>query len=384
MSNQRRAAELVAAVRRATRWIRGNMDLDAPSGWWGDTFGFDCPTEALDGSIQTVNFGRLLDRGPPAPGQEVFLRQFRSRFRRLQEVVELLRTVDAVLADRAPETELVSKFFNELCEFDLYRFQVAQVPTRYLDPEIFMQVKPTYEVIGESSRISSRLLDDLDTAVQSAAGAIIANSESVTTAQVTPAEEARNCFRRGTGDWTVRYGSGSCFALKRCNTGATYLHYLLRRPGQQISIDDLEAAWSQCKAERHGGGAVLAGSAGRSGHDGEVIDETGQHEIWKALKQIESDLEKAKQDNDLPRVETLQIERHQIQEALRKARKPNGNPVLLGDQTKRARDRVTKAIRRVINEISNSDRDLGLHLEDCVKTGPTCRYSPSTPVTWET
>jgi len=382
MSNHRLAADLVAAVRRATRSIREKMDLDVPPFGRDHGLGLSCTPEDIEGGFQTVNFRRLLDRSARLPGERVFMTQFRSDYGHVQEVVALLQKVQSVLAAPVPEAALVSTFFGELCEFDLYRFEIRAKPTRYRDPELFGVVAPTYEVDGRLFRINSRLLDDLDEAAYSAARMIILRP--ATASEATPAEELRNCFHRVEGDWTVRYGSSRYFSLKFAISGATYLHHLLQRPGQETSVGDLAAAWSRHKAQRRRGEPIPAGGVGRSSHDGEVIDATGRRQIWAELGQIAVELKEAEDGNDVGKVYSLQLKQYQLQEALQKATRTDGSPVLLADQLKQVTDRVTKAISRVITLIGKSNRDLGLHLEDCVVKGPTCRYSPAAPIAWET
>lgn len=205
--------------------------------------------------------------------------------------------------------------------------------------------------------------------------------EQPRTAEPIGTVEAGNVFRRDGNDWSVRFRQSKLFALK-ANAGAFYVHHLLQRPGQEVPVGELAACWDRIQrpGSRPATGEV---ASNRSGDDGPVMDDIALRQVYEEWDGIGAELEDAEKNNDTHRATSLRAERQRLAQSANRAKKPDGRPVLVGEQHRRITDKVRKAIHRTIATISGKDDELGRHLESAVTTGAVCEYAPQCPTPWD-
>ena len=162
--------------------------------------------------------------------------------------------------------------------------------------------------------------------------------------------------------------------------GGFYLHQLLQRPGVEISALELASAYDKFNAPDLYG--PFADALPRGGSD-PVLDPDAIDSYREAAASLAAELAEAESDNDEARVERLQAQQRELAETLRQATRPGGQPTRLNDPLRKTVDRVTKAVKRAIEQIAEKHEQLGKHL-GCVRTGTTCRYQPERPVAWAT
>jgi hypothetical protein len=183
-----------------------------------------------------------------------------------------------------------------------------------------------------------------------------------------PAASAVHLRPDGAG-WLVGF-DGATFTLPDLK-GLRYLRELARRPGADVAALDLAAAG-------HGGG-VLADSPA-----GEVADEQALAAYRRRLRDIDAELDEARDWADEARVTRLGLEREALLREVGAATGLAGRRRRFGSADERARVAVRKAISASLARVAQQDAALARLFRDTVRTGAACRYDPdpARPVTW--
>jgi len=169
--------------------------------------------------------------------------------------------------------------------------------------------------------------------------------------------------------WLVGY-DGATFALPDLK-GLRYLRELARHPGADVAALDLAAAGQ--------GGAVLAESPA-----GEVADTRALAAYRRRLRDIDAELDEARDWADEARVTRLELEREALLREVGAATGLAGRRRRFGSADERARVAVRKAISAALARVAQRDAALARLFRDTVRTGAACRYDPdpARPVTW--
>jgi hypothetical protein len=169
--------------------------------------------------------------------------------------------------------------------------------------------------------------------------------------------------------WLVGY-DGATFALPDLK-GLRYLRELARHPGADVAALDLAAAGQ--------GGAVLAESPA-----GEVADTRALAAYRQRLRDIDAELDEARDWADEARVTRLGLEREALLREVGAATGLAGRRRRFGSADERARVAVRKAISAALARVAQRDAALARLFRDTVRTGAACRYDPdpARPVTW--
>ena len=148
--------------------------------------------------------------------------------------------------------------------------------------------------------------------------------------------------------------------------GLADLAILLARPGTDVHVLELASAGI---TERH---------------SGPLLDATARPAYRRRLVELDNELATAQTNNDLERVRRLDQQRAALIGELSRATGPAGHHRSLGTSTiERARKAVTARLRDAIHHITVELPELGHHLDQAIITGTTCRYHPTTPLTWK-
>jgi len=169
--------------------------------------------------------------------------------------------------------------------------------------------------------------------------------------------------------WLVGY-DGATFALPDLK-GLRYLRELARHPGADVAALELAAAGQ--------GGAVLAESPA-----GEVADTRALAAYRRRLRDIDAELDEARDWADEARVTRLGLEREALLREVGAATGLAGRRRRFGSADERARVAVRKAISAALARVAQRDAALARLFRDTVRTGAACRYDPdpARPVTW--
>ena len=164
---------------------------------------------------------------------------------------------------------------------------------------------------------------------------------------------------RQDGDiWTVEYGGQS--ATVRDAKGLHMLAELIARPDTNIHVLDLSGT----------------PAAAESGDSGPMLDTQARDEYRNRVTELQEELEEAESLADLGRADSLRSEIDFIVRELSRAFGLGGRKRTTGDAAERARVNVRRRIKDAVERIGEQSPDAGRYLENTIKTGRYCKYSP--------
>ena len=224
----------------------------------------------------------------------------------------------------------------------------------------------------ESAEINA-LRDDLEAEFRAAVPARLAELKPLVTAELgrgsppeTQAAPAENAFLRDGELWRLSFG-GETVHMPELK-GLHDLARLLAAPGQELHCLDLAGAADGVPAQ---------------GHAGEILDDSARAAYKRRIDELREELELAQAANDGVRAERAREELDAVGDALSSAYGLGGRARRAGDQVERARSAVTWRIRSAISRVDAVHPALGRHLNNSVRTGTFCAYTPEQPVIWQ-
>lgn len=175
--------------------------------------------------------------------------------------------------------------------------------------------------------------------------------------------------------WTLTF-DGTTARVKDVK-GLRDIATLLARPGAEIAALDLVVERGDTRT------AVRAEGLAAPGHAGELLDEKAKASYKARLAELETEIEDADAMSDPVRSERAREERDALIKELASAYGLGGRPRRASDPAERARTTATRRIREAIARISDVHPVLGRHLQNSVRTGSYCSYTPEQPVDWQ-
>ncbi|MEM8952643.1 MAG: tetratricopeptide repeat protein [Verrucomicrobiota bacterium] len=143
---------------------------------------------------------------------------------------------------------------------------------------------------------------------------------------------------------------------------------------------DIERILANKDAEIHC--TELMGNVSEDGAPDEIMDAKARSEYARNIRELQADLEDAKAANDSARAESIREELDPLIDHLAKSVGVGGRSRKMAAPAERARSAVTWRIRSAIRKIEAAHPALGRHLENSIRTGTFCAYSPEKPVHW--
>ena len=116
------------------------------------------------------------------------------------------------------------------------------------------------------------------------------------------------------------------------------------------------------------------------------IDALSKEQTQGLIRQLEAKIAEATASQDLKRrqaVEALEQQREKLAEHLRKATRPGGKAARFAGERERARQRVTKGIKHLLNAIRREAPKAAEELDKSIKKGEACRYTPLPGIEWQ-
>ncbi len=166
-------------------------------------------------------------------------------------------------------------------------------------------------------------------------------------------------FMRPDGEvWTVEYDGKS--ATIRDSKGLGMLAKLIEHPDAEIHVLDL---------------AGITAPAG-TGHAGPMLDSRARDDYRHRVEEIREELQDAESLNDMGRADALRSELDFISRELSRAYGLGGRQRAAGDAAERARVNVRRRIKDAVERIGEQIPDAGRYLENTIKTGRYCKYTP--------
>jgi hypothetical protein len=153
--------------------------------------------------------------------------------------------------------------------------------------------------------------------------------------------------------------------------GLEYIAYVLARPGRSlIHIDVFDDLNGRNEFE------ATAGDDPRADH--ETI-----RSIRARYDRLRDELESAEEDGLTEQAEEYREEMRRLGEYLSSVVGYGGHSRLLPDRDRRAKESVTRAIRRTLKDLKSIHPSLHSHLKKYLRLNPLLIYQPDTPVDWE-
>jgi eukaryotic-like serine/threonine-protein kinase len=192
-------------------------------------------------------------------------------------------------------------------------------------------------------------------------------------------------FRHEGEYWTITYQDAIC--RFRDVSGLRYIAHLLQHPHQEFHVTDLV----HCEAEAEASTSTKdmefirqSGTSAGLGDAGEALDGQARAAYKQRVRDLQEELEEAKEFNDIGRVEKLEDEIEFLTQELAGAVGLGGRNRKAASASERARVNVTRAIKAVIKKTGEQSESLGLYFATTIKTGNFCSYLPDPrfPVSW--
>jgi hypothetical protein len=156
--------------------------------------------------------------------------------------------------------------------------------------------------------------------------------------------------------------------------GLRYLDLLVRHPGRELIAPELVQLAAAGPAGTAAPADDLHDASGTGA--GEVLDQQARAAYRQRLTELDEDLAEAEAWNDTERASRLRAEKDFLVRELAAATGLGGRPRRLGAESERARLNVTRAIRSAIARIRDRAPAAAAHLDQAVRTGTRCSYSP--------
>jgi pSer/pThr/pTyr-binding forkhead associated (FHA) protein len=175
-------------------------------------------------------------------------------------------------------------------------------------------------------------------------------------------------------------------------SGATFKRegafWIVAFEGQTVQVPDVKGLPDLARLLAQPGAEIhcleLAGRPAEGAGPDEVLDARARREIQLRAQELQREIDDADGANDLGRAERAREELDRLVDTLAGAFGLGGRTRGLGNPAERARSAVTWRIRSAIRKIAAAHPRLGRHLENAVRTGTFCVYSPEAPIDWVT
>lgn len=159
--------------------------------------------------------------------------------------------------------------------------------------------------------------------------------------------------------WRVSYqGEAMMFKPSR---GFEMLAMLVARPNADVHVLELSGD--------------SGGAPGRRG-SGPALDEKARSQYEVRIEELREELEEAEEFGDSGRADAARAEMEFIGRELARAFGIGGRARPVGDSAERARVNVRRRLKDAIDRVARQHHDAGRYLNNTVKTGTYCRYTP--------
>ena len=170
-----------------------------------------------------------------------------------------------------------------------------------------------------------------------------------------------NRFARNDQLWTIAFdGTGAQLVEVK---GFHDLARLLADPGQPVHCLELVGA-------------------APSENSAEVLDPEARRSYEARIRELSAEREAAERDHDEGRATAARTELEEVAAELTRALGLGGRSRKLGHPAERARSATTWRIRSAIKKIAAAHPRLGQHLQNSVRTGTVCVYTPERETLW--
>jgi hypothetical protein len=197
-------------------------------------------------------------------------------------------------------------------------------------------------------------------------------------------------FKRQGDYWVLRYENDE--VILKHSDGLSFIAYLLSKPDEDVGIFEL-VALKHDKSVMEADPAYQGMSREQlqdeeglsvSGFSdlGAILDDKAKKQYRDRLSDIEDELAEADDNEDVMRSKQLEKEKNALIKQLTAATGIGGRDRKAGSAVEKARVAVSKNILRAVKNIREYDPELAHFLDNSIKTGITCKYSPDKNISW--
>lgn len=195
-----------------------------------------------------------------------------------------------------------------------------------------------------------------------------------------PAIKSQNIFKRNGDIWEVSF-NGIAKNIKHTK-GMQDIHTLLSNPNQEISAEHLyseEISTTDISSNEAMQDGLNITSSYQEAIDGKTINE-----IKSKITSLKEEEREAEEDNLNDTALKKREEREKLEEFLLKNTKKDGKSRNFSNEGKKAKDTVSKRIKRVVDKFEKEIPDLYKHFTENnnLKFGYNCSYNPSNQINW--
>ncbi len=258
--------------------------------------------------------------------------------------------------------------------FDVIFFRPGEQPVPDAWRQLSMRMVPARIVLISPGEIRERPEDlatlfTLDAAFELTQSGIVFQAQRVRSAITAQSTDVGNVFMLRGEFWQATFAGETQYF--KDSVGVKYIARLLCEPHKDIPAVTLQSLQSGIDP------LVMTGSSG------ELLDEQARQEYGLRFHELQEDFRKARENDDLAKIEALELEMDQLTNAVTEATGLGGRSRQKTDIEK-VRKSVREAISRDIRRIGKKHEALGNHLTTFIDTGLTCRYIPDPLVEWVT
>jgi hypothetical protein len=193
------------------------------------------------------------------------------------------------------------------------------------------------------------------------------------------APEAEVIFEQEGDVWRATYAEVTIRI--RHSRGLALLSHLVRHPGEELHVQVLDglvpsAGASSDHPPLNTDTLPRDGMSFSLGDAGPVLDDRARAEYRHRLAEVHAEVDDAERCNDPGRAASARAEIEALSDELRAAAGLGGRVRRASSDIDRIRVAVTRRIRAAIEQLGKLHPALGAHLEQSVRTGFTCCYSP--------
>ena len=258
--------------------------------------------------------------------------------------------------------------------FDVVFVRPGEQPVSGVWSQLSTRMVPARTVVLSPGEIQDRPDDlavvfTLDAVFELTEGGAAFQARRVRSAITAQSTDVGNVFKLRGEFWQLTF-AGETKHLKD-SVGMKYIARLLSEPHKDIPAVTLQSLQSGIDP------LVMTGSSG------ELLDEQARQEYGQRLRDLQEEFRKARENDDLAKIEALELEMDQLTDAVTEATGLGGRSRQKTDIEK-VRKSVREAISRDMRRIGKKHEALGNHLTTFIDTGLTCRYIPEPLVEWVT
>jgi hypothetical protein len=200
-------------------------------------------------------------------------------------------------------------------------------------------------------------------------------------------------FQQTGPTWKITYQGKPLSGLK--GKGFKYIHFLVKNSMKKYHIDEIVKEVDKIDPVNiNRPGKTITDNTSRNyenkkkkGTDHrDIVYGNAKDKIKEEWNNLEEELRKAKEDNDLPRIKKAERNLEKFKKCAYELFRPSGKSRQFSDETTKAKDRISKSIKRALDNIEKYDKSTWRHFKSALDPIHSyyLSYTPDRHVNWLT